>query len=43
VSPDSTEGERLWADYLESWTAWNHVRTVASLGAAALFGVGSVI
>lgn len=25
----------LWADYLAKWTAWNHVRAVASLAAAA--------
>lgn len=25
----------LWADYLTSWTAWNHVRTVTNLAAAA--------
>jgi uncharacterized membrane protein len=29
----------LWADYLRTWTAWNHVRTVASLAAAALLVV----
>jgi uncharacterized membrane protein len=27
----------LWASYLSSWTAWNHVRTVAALAAAASF------
>lgn len=26
-----------WADYVPTWTVWNHVRTAASLGAAALF------
>ena len=26
-----------WADYVRTWTAWNHVRTVASLVAAAAF------
>lgn len=36
VKPDSTEGATLWARYLATWTLWNHVRTVASLGAAAL-------
>jgi uncharacterized membrane protein len=33
-------GERdvaTWQRYLESWTRWNHVRTVASLAASALF------
>jgi uncharacterized membrane protein len=38
VSPDSAEGERVWHDYLTSWTAWNHVRCAASLGAGGLFG-----
>jgi uncharacterized membrane protein len=33
------EGARLWATYLVGWTAWNHVRTAASLAAAASFGV----
>lgn len=36
VKPDSTEGASLWAKYLTTWTLWNHVRTVAALGAAAL-------
>jgi len=26
-----------WTRYLSSWTRWNHVRTVASMGAASLF------
>jgi hypothetical protein len=36
VEPASAEGARLWADYVRSWTAWNHVRTAAGLAAAAL-------
>ena len=36
VAPASPEGASLWANYLGSWTAWNHVRTAASLLAAAL-------
>lgn len=35
VDPASVEGARLWAGYLASWTAWNHVRTAAALAAAA--------
>lgn len=35
VESASTEGARLWADYLNTWTAWNHVRTIAALAAAA--------
>jgi len=36
LAPSSAEGAKLWASYLSSWTAWNHVRTIASLAAAAL-------
>lgn len=34
VKPDSTEGKTVWT-HLSVWTAWNHVRTTASLAAAA--------
>jgi uncharacterized membrane protein len=27
----------VWAKYLKEWTPWNHVRTVASIAASALF------
>ena len=37
VKPASSEGASLWAKYLTAWTFWNHVRTIASLAAAALF------
>jgi uncharacterized membrane protein len=37
VEPASAEGAAVWARYLERWTAWNHVRTVAALAAAACF------
>lgn len=39
VTPGSRGAEALWADYLKTWTAWNHVRTLASLAAAAAFTV----
>jgi uncharacterized membrane protein len=42
VAPSSAEGARLWTDYLSGWTAWNHVRTVASLAAAALLTIALV-
>ncbi|MBA3359137.1 MAG: DUF1772 domain-containing protein [Thermoleophilaceae bacterium] len=29
----------LWAEYLTRWTAWNHVRTVASLAAGVALTV----
>lgn len=35
VDPASAEGARLWVGYVTDWTAWNHVRTVAALVAAA--------
>ena len=35
VEPAHADGASRWADYLTSWTAWNHVRTVAALAAAA--------
>tara|TARA_Y100001001_G_C7993043_1_gene303627 strand:+ start:1354 stop:1815 length:462 start_codon:yes stop_codon:yes gene_type:complete len=32
----------FWAEYLQRWTRWNHVRTISSvLGAAALYAAGS--
>lgn len=37
VTPDSAEAAGLWTRYLSTWTAWNHVRTVTSLAAAACF------
>jgi uncharacterized membrane protein len=39
AKPDSPEGATLWAKYLNDWTFWNHVRTIAALAAAALFTV----
>ena len=37
VDPASTEAASLWARYLTDWTLWNHVRTVSSTLACALF------
>ena len=37
VDPASTEAAPLWTRYLTDWTWWNHVRTIASTGACALF------
>jgi uncharacterized membrane protein len=37
VLPEEPAGESLWADYVKGWTAWNHVRVVASVAAALLF------
>jgi len=37
VNAESEEGARVWTHYLSAWTAWNHVRTIASLAASAAF------
>jgi uncharacterized membrane protein len=39
LEPTSPDAARLWADYLTSWTAWNHVRTAAAFLAALLFAI----
>ena len=39
VAPADPNGASLWAGYVASWTAWNHVRTAASLAAAASFSI----
>jgi uncharacterized membrane protein len=39
VAPVDPESAKLWAGYVSSWTAWNHVRTVAALAAAASFSL----
>ncbi|OHD68408.1 MAG: hypothetical protein A2W19_14425 [Spirochaetes bacterium RBG_16_49_21] len=43
VAPAGPNSAGLWAGYLSSWTAWNHVRTVAALVAAALLTIGLCI
>jgi hypothetical protein len=40
VDPASANAGLTWANYLKTWTAWNHVRAVAALAAAASFTVG---
>jgi uncharacterized membrane protein len=39
VKPNSTEGTTLWAKYLTNWAFWNHMRTISSLAAAAVFTI----
>jgi uncharacterized membrane protein len=36
----STDWERLWADFSPRWRRWNTVRTVSSMVALVLCGVG---
>ena len=40
VDPLSAEGAMVWAKFLQGWTAWNHVRTVTGLVAAASLTIG---
>ena len=37
VDPRAPNAARAWAQYQAPWTAWNHVRTAAALGAATSF------
>jgi uncharacterized membrane protein len=37
VDPGSPDAAPLWARYLKDWTFWNHVRTITSTAACALF------
>ena len=40
AAPSSDEAASLWADYLVTWTSWNHVRTAAASLASACFAIG---
>lgn len=37
VVPDLGNAGTAWASYASPWTAWNHIRTVLSVAAAAAF------
>jgi uncharacterized membrane protein len=37
AEPSIADAATTWARYLREWTRWNHVRTVASTVASALF------
>jgi uncharacterized membrane protein len=37
LDPDTEEAAQQWLRYLAHWTRWNHVRTAASMLAAASF------
>jgi len=39
VAPADPNSASVWSNYVISWTAWNHVRTLAALAAAASFSV----
>jgi uncharacterized membrane protein len=40
VHPTTAEAGALWTRYLADWTAWNHIRTISSVGAATLLTIG---
>jgi uncharacterized membrane protein len=39
LDPKSSDALEFWPAYVRQWTAWNHVRTVAGLLAAALLAL----
>lgn len=36
ADPSSGDAPLMWTKYVRTWTAWNHVRTIAALVASAL-------
>lgn len=43
VQPDGAGAASRWGSYRQRWTAWNHVRVTASLGAAGLLAVALLL
>jgi uncharacterized membrane protein len=39
VDPGAADAASAWNSYVGDWTNWNHVRTVAALGAAGLLTI----
>lgn len=37
LTPTAPDAEAIWRRFVREWTFWNHVRTVAALGAAGSF------
>lgn len=37
VDPASTDAATIWTRYLKDWNFWNHVRTISSVAACALY------
>ena len=37
LAPSRADAAGLWAGYLSTWTAWNHVRSIAAVASAMLF------
>jgi uncharacterized membrane protein len=42
VDPDSTDGAAQWARYVPGWSAWNTVRMVAAIVAAAVLSLAAI-
>jgi uncharacterized membrane protein len=42
IEPGGSQTASVWAHYLDKWTFWNHVRTVASIAASACFIVALI-
>ena len=42
ADPGADDG-KLWARYLDRWTKWNHVRSLASLAASGLFIIALLV
>jgi uncharacterized membrane protein len=40
VDPSAAGAGAAWRRYAATWTAWNHVRTATSIGAAVLLALG---
>ncbi len=40
VSPSDPAAAKLWMHYLDRWTMWNTVRTIAAIAATFLFTLG---
>ena len=43
LDPQAADAAGHWARYAATWTAWNHVRSLAALGAAALLTVSLTV
>jgi len=43
VQPESLAAALYWSNYAQLWTRWNHVRTLASAGAALCFLIAGLM
>jgi uncharacterized membrane protein len=40
IAPTDRGAPALWATYMDRWTMWNHIRTLAAAGALAAYILG---